>query len=408
MRRHAQPKLLLALAASASLTGCGPSSTPSDDDGSVSARDWVIQRLVETPEGRTAVVYLTPPIGEFDSFDDARARELPGNSRVFMHDGQAFFGDAEALTIVRTRPEHGVLIDDSPTLSVALTGLSFLPSWSAELAPDRALLIDSFEGVGVLWDPQAMTLRGRSDLSGLRIPPFEAIIESGQVRDDVLLAPVQQSNPISFEFFPGLQVAAIDKTSGDLLELIEDHRCAGTRGALQPSESGAIYLLGDNYGYAAAFTEQPAGATCILRILPGELAFDPDYQLVLPELLDGRDASSLVYWKDGRAFVSVKYDEELEFEFWDDPLEWGNQRAGHWWEIDLEGERPPRPLDMPAHALLSVSGVVVKGRLFLQNPTEQLSATTVIWEVLDDGTAVEHLEYVGLTQVIAALSRREP
>ncbi|MEM9461061.1 MAG: hypothetical protein AAGF11_43255 [Myxococcota bacterium] len=385
------------------------SASASDSDG-MEAEDpaessWVVQRLVEGPDGRTAFIYVTPPFGrldQLDQLDDTKAREVSGNGRLYVHAGAAYIGDAEAMTVVRTRPEDGILVDDSPVMSLALSGLTFLPNWSAELTEGRGLFIDSFQGLGVVWDHQNMEILGMTDLSAMVIPPFEAIAESGVVRGDELLVPMQQTDPLSFSFLAGLQVAVISRQTGEIVQMITDSRCTGTRARFQATEDGTLYLLADNHGYAASFVDDPAGPTCVLRIEPGQTQFDPSYQLSLPEVLGGRDARALVYWKDGLAYVSVKHDEDLTFEFWDDPVDFGNQRAGHWWELNLTTQQA-RPLDLPAHGLLSSSGQVVDDRLLLQNPSGQLSAQTVIWEVLDDGSTQERLRYSGLTPVIAAL-----
>lgn len=96
-------------------------------------------------------------------------------------------------------------------------------------------------------------------------------------------------------------------------------RPATSRATFDITEDGTLYISADNHGYAAGYLDPEVGSTCILRILPGTRSFDPDYEVRLPDVLDGRDGRELVYWRDNRAFVSVKHDDELTTQFADDP-----------------------------------------------------------------------------------------
>ncbi|MEM6294769.1 MAG: hypothetical protein AAGA54_26075 [Myxococcota bacterium] len=389
------------------LSGCIP---PPDPGASLPAGSdvWAWQRVVEGPEGRTVVVYATAPLGSFDELDDTRAREVSGNGRLYVLDGQAFVGDFESMAVVRTTLQDGVLVDDSPRLSFALSGLTFLPNWTAPLEDGRALFVDSFSGVGVVWNRRTMELEDTRDFSRVVDPNFEAVMESAVRRGDDIFAPIAQTDPFSFTFFEGVQVARIDAKSGALLEILEDERCVGTAAAFWADDDDTLYLGADNHGYAAAFTETGAPSTCVLRIRAGATAFDPEYRLVLPALLDGAEARAFTVWRDGFAYVSARDDALVTTDFWDDPLDYGNQTAGRWWEVDLVGSSA-RQLDMPPHTLLSATAAVVDGRLLLQNPAAGLQGVTEIWELEAPGAEpVPRLSYAGLTPIIAPLRLDEP
>lgn len=398
MRRYRIGLLLSAL------SGCIP--PPPEGAGQVADGNdvWVWQRLIEGPEGRTVVVYATPPTGDFDAFDHGRAREVSGNGRLFVLDGRAFIGNFEEMTVVRTRLENGTLVDDSPRLSFALSGLSLLPNWSAPLEDGRALFIDSFAGQGMVWNTVTMEREAVHDYSAVVQPPYEAWMENGVVRGDEVYAPIQQTNLLTFEFFEGMQAARVDRRTGELLEVIRDERCVGTRSSfwLDPTDE-TLYIGGDNYGFAAPFTETGAPPTCVLRIRPGATTFDPDYLLSLPDVLRGHDGRAFTVWRDGYAYASVRDEALVTIDFWDDPLDYGNQTAGRWHEIDLIAGTS-RQLDMPPHTMLSSFAHIVQGRLLLQNPDGGLQGRTSIWEVPAPGSdPIERLSYEGMTPVVEAL-----
>ncbi|MEM7139034.1 MAG: hypothetical protein AAF500_20845 [Myxococcota bacterium] len=360
--------------------GCGDDATGTGGSGGGSARteDWAVQTVVQTPDGRTSFVQLVDSPGT-EPLDLALAREVPGNGRLYLLDGVAYLGEPEGLSVVRTRPGAVALEDDSERLSFAAVGLTFLPSFAVLTSDDEAFLLDAPGGVGYGWDPTEMVLGRQIDLSAVRKDGFEPTIETAVVRDGLIFFVVQQVNTFGVQAFEGLQMGIIDIDSGELNDVIEDFRCIGTRSQISLAEDGTIYVPADNYG-ATQSLGPDAPPTCILRVLPGQTGLDPDWQIDLPDLLGGRQGSSMIYVGDGRAYVSAIYDDQITISLEDDPVGYFNQPASRWWFIDLDAEIGAEVAGMPFHSLGGANGTVSDGRVFLFSPTNRFEGTTQVFE----------------------------
>ncbi|MEM7435795.1 MAG: hypothetical protein AAF436_11630 [Myxococcota bacterium] len=368
--------LLILLAASA----CGDDATGSGGTGGGNDRDesWAVQTVVQTPDGRTSFVQLVDSPGT-EPLDLALAREVPGNGRLYLLDGVAYLGEPEGLTIVRTRPGEEALEDDSERLSFAGAGLTFLPSFAVLASDDEAFLLDAPGGVGYGWDPSEMVLGRQIDLSAIRKDGFEPAIETAVVRDGLIFFVVQQVNALGVQAFEGLQMGIIDLELGELTDVIEDFRCIGTRSGISLAEDGTIYIPADNYG-ATQSLGPDAPPTCILRVLPGQTTFDPDWQIDLPDLLGGRQGSSMLYVGDGRAYISAIYEDQITITLEDDPVGYFSQPAARWWFIDLDAETGAEVAGVPFHSLAGGNGTVSDGRVFLFSPTNRFEGTTQVFE----------------------------
>ena len=361
------------------------------------------QRIVETPDGRTSFVHLVDSPGT-GALDLSSAREVPGNGRLYLLDGTAYIGNPEALTVVRTRPGDLTLVDDSERLSFADTGLTFLPSFAVWVSSEEAFLLDGSGTTGYSWNPSAMTLGREIDLGEIRKDGLEPNIETAVVRDGLLFFLVQQADALSLDVFEGLQVGVIDLESGLLSDVLEDVRCIGSRSAMALAEDQTIYIQADNYG-AARQLNPDAPPTCILRIAPDETRFDPSWKIDLPDLLDGRDASSLIYAGDGIAFVSAIYEERITIDFEDDPLGFFNQPAARWWVIDLEARTGTEVAGLPFHSIAGGNGAVSDGRVFLFTPNNRFEGTSEVWEVDLASPAAAPTERYNTTGAIPVLGR---
>jgi len=373
------PLLVFGCGDSTGAAGAGGSGAGGGDCSSAGrSESWAVQTVVQTPDGRTAFIQLVDSPGT-EPLDLARAREVPGNGRLYLLDGIAYIGDPEALTVVRTRPGEVALEDDSERLSFSATGIAFLPSFAVYISEDEAFLLDAAGGTGYGWSPSEMTLGREIDLSPIRKQGFEPTIETAVVRDGKIYFVVQQTNALGLEAFEGLQLGVIDIAAGEISEVTEDLRCVGTRGRLNLAEDGTIYLLSDNYGATEALGPN-APPTCMLRILPGDDALDPNWQLDMPDLLGGRQASSFIYFGNGLGYASVIYDEEVTISVEEDPVGYFSQRAARWWLVDLDAETGTEVAGLPFHSLAGGNGAVSDGRVFLFTPTNRFEGTSQVWE----------------------------
>ena len=383
------------------LSSCGNDSGA----GSPGERNesWVVQRVVEGPDGRTSFVHLVDSPGT-EALDLSTAREVPGNGRLYLLNGTAYLGDPEALSVVRTRPGELTLVDDSERLSFVGTGISFLPSFAVWVSPEEAFLLDGVGTTGYGWNPTEMTLGREIDLSAIRKDGLEPNIETAVVRDGLLFFLVQQVNVLTLETFEGLQVGVIDLEAGVLSEVLEDSRCIGSRSGMAITQDQTIYIQADNYG-AARQLNPDAPSTCILRIAPNETSFDPTWKVDMPDLLDGREASSLIYAGDGIAYVSAVYEEEITIDFEDDPLGFFNQPASRWWVIDLEATTGTEVAELPFHSIAGGNGAVSDGRVFLFTPDNRFEGTTEVWEVDLEAPAAAPTERFNAPGAVPVLGR---
>mgnify|MGYP001553613360 CR=1 FL=1 len=366
--------------------GCGDSSGAGGAGGigggaggaSGRSESWAVQTVIQTPDGRTAFIQLVDSPGTAP-LDVSLAREVPGNGRLYLLNGVAYIGDPEALTVVRTRPGEVALEDDSERLSFAATGIAFLPSFAVYASDDEAFLLDAAGGTGYGWSLSEMTLGRRVDLTSVRKEGFEPTIETAVVRDGKIYFVVQQTDALGLQAFEGLQTGVIDLESGTVTDVSEDLRCVRTRSRMNLAEDGTIYLLSDNYGATDALGPD-APPTCMLRILPGQDELDQDWQIDMPELLGGRQASSFIYVGNGLGYASVIYDEEVTISLAEDPVGYFSQPASRWWLIDLNMETGTEVAGLPFHSLAGGNGAISDGRVFLFTPTNRFEGTSQVWE----------------------------
>lgn len=388
-------------AASVDDTGVALDAAESLDAGPLPGTErWVFQTVTQGPAGRTTYVQLLPAPELVTTVTTARARELAGNARVFVSPAQTvFFGQTEGVRVVRQRVEADVLLDDGE-VSFAPTGLGYIPFGNVFVDETHAFLFEGVELRGFGWDPTGLELTEEIDLSSAAMGDLEPQIDPGVVRDGKIFVLVQQFDLIGLDFYAGVQVAVIDAATATLDTILTDTRCVGGRSSLALAEDGTIYVMGDNYNYAARYVVPETPRACLLRIAPGEVTFDADYRLELASMTGGREASGFVYAGGGIAFTTVLYEEQLTQSFTENPLGFFDQQASRWWRVDLTTETATELTALPLQSLGSAVGSVSDGRVFLQTPERGFRGTNAVWEIAADGTPTHRFEVQGLAPVL--------
>jgi hypothetical protein len=193
-------------------------------------------------------------------------------------------------------------------------------------------------------------------------------------------------------------VLVIDTATDELVDVLEDDRC-GNMEHLVLDASGTLYGGTGAIGAVLHALDRPAGypAPCLLRVLPGERVFDPDFHVTLPSLVGGRSAGRLVAGKNGQAFVLALDEERLGFEIGPDTDLWApwQATAWQWWRIELGSDAPGALLD--GAPVASAAGHVLQagGVDFIAHVSFEEGATTLL--VADeDGNLDAGLHVTGL------------
>jgi hypothetical protein len=223
-----------------------------------------------------------------------------------------FVGSGDSPTITRYDREDGAVVAGQ-TLSFASLGLTYAPG-STETAFDAdglAYSISVDQALVAVWNVDTMDLERTIELEGLTRDGFASVYPiTTIIRDSKLLVPVSYTNWESGEALPLTVLVSVDLES-DEVSLAEDGRCSGIRGFAQ-TEDGTLYGATDGFFaarrrlYGAVAGTEP----CVLRVLPGETQFDPDFELASRQLFDAAIVGDLSITADGKSILFNVFDEE--------------------------------------------------------------------------------------------------
>ncbi|MEM9490865.1 MAG: hypothetical protein AAGC55_17085, partial [Myxococcota bacterium] len=172
-------------------------------------------------------------------------------------------------------------------------------------------------------------------------------------------------------------------------------RCVGGFAGITIAEDGTVYVLGDNY-LVWNWSEEPFPPTCVLRILPDQQVFDPDFVLDL-QAITGHPSSGFFYAGQGIAYTQAMDEDASEFDPRVEPLTFLNAPVATWWEIDIAEPANSRPLtELGLASPRSGSGYRVDGRTFIQKAQAGFAGDTTLIEVTPDGLLQETFDVVGL------------
>ncbi|MEM8608728.1 MAG: hypothetical protein AAGF92_16610 [Myxococcota bacterium] len=400
---HGRPRPFLVigpfLALCALLLGCGGSSDPPQATPEPDGSFWYVQTTVANPDGRTAFLQLidSPDIATVTTDN---AIELPGNARVFVDGNRIYTGSAESPVIQRWFANEDGSLTPGDRLSFAASGIGAVPFGNNFITEDKAYLFDRFRVL--LWNPSTMTLRGEIDLTAIVIPPFVPEIDPGIRRGDLLFAVVQQQD-FAGDFNRGIQVLVLDTVRDEIAAILEDDRCVGTFSGMALGEDGSIYVLGDNYLFRPWFADD-LPPSCLLRISPDAVAFDPDFFVDFNAAVGGLPCTGLFYRGDG-LFLTNAIDETLStIDPRDAPLSFLNEPVSTWWQIDSANPAAARPLDLGAVSPRNGPAFEVDGRQFIQRPEAAFTGRNTLIEIVEGNELVARFDTAGL---ITGLGRIE-
>jgi hypothetical protein len=343
---------------------------------------------------------------ELDEVDLSQALEF-GGGRAFIqtYGGKLFVGDAESPTVTRySVTEDGELIAEG-RLSFANYGLSSgqFDAWNVTfISPAKAYLLDFRDGTTIIWNPSTMEIVGD-------IPPADEFHRAGYsfestpgaLRDGKLFRTVSWVNYDDAEYSSDFFLAIYDLGTDELLELIEETRCPVPGNLVHHDEAGNIYFSNWVWPVAGAIL-RGAPSPCVLRIQPDQERFDPDWVLDYRNVAEGRHGAMFSYMGDGRALMSVFYDERTSFDATTDP--WSYVGSNNWriWSLDFQSQAgaPLEGIDFNAGAFTPLR---FGDRLYLLVPGgEADNWATQLYEVTGD-SAVPRVKLPGWSYQLVKL-----
>ena len=302
--------LLLGLAAlsAATGTGCGEGGgdAPAASRGDTGTPDgfagpdvtgYALCVSTATPDGSTGLIVGVDDVAEGVLTLGSGVEIGSGGPPCAPAFGSAFVGVGDSPVVTRyERNDEGLMVP-GPRVSFVGEGVERIFSGRGRyfrfLSEERALYIDRTTGIVVVFDPTEMVVLGSVQLEGFEVEGATASLVppiASEGRDDLLLY-VRYVSSIGVQ----LPQAALISLDVDTLEhtVTRDARCGGLANDVQTSE-GTIYVASSTFVTAQRMLGLADEAPCMLRVLPGETRFDPDFYVALSDLTGGLPTGAML------------------------------------------------------------------------------------------------------------------
>ncbi|WP_394835709.1 hypothetical protein LVJ94_02110 [Pendulispora rubella] len=385
---------LLFLGLMAALSACSSSSSDDPDPGSVVCpkrspastpadnRLYSIGTVIQGPSARTLYVQSIPSLDQ--DVTTSRATEIAGNSRHMAYGGFTYVGYAEKPEIAKFEPNaDGKLVASNlPHLNFASYGLKAIPFGNVFVSPTKAYLFAEAQYKAIVWNPTTMEIVKTIDLSSLKKEGFDVELWVSTVRDGKVYTPlryVDYKNPNLYKIGHESNMVIFDGNEDKLLAVAHDERCVA---AGQPAflDDGTLYTLADGRSYlaqaAAIQTQQPVPKTCILRIRPNEMVFDPNYLVEVASVTGGREAATqLFYVGHGVGYAKVHYPDRVEAGadlggsgIW-------SQKAFKYWRFELGDTVKAQEVPDIGFSVIAFGGAVLDGKYYAAESADNATSS---------------------------------
>jgi hypothetical protein len=258
-----------------------------------------VSTCIDAADSSTGYVVLVDSLETGDKPGLDGALEVPGCGVISGPDrgGVLFVGEGES-PVLRRYAIRGGGFEAQGALSLAALGITdafYSQPHFVYLADTKAYIL-SGKGAPeiIVWDPLAMEISGTIPLEGLERDGVYPAFSYAPLRvGERLYFTARWRNDDGFRQENALVV--VDTATDSVLASTTDARCGDFLYAAA-SPDGALYFSNGNYASAfrLALGEETAPPACVLRVLPGELTFDADYQVSLSTLLGGLEGGGLV------------------------------------------------------------------------------------------------------------------
>jgi hypothetical protein len=388
----------VAMLVSSSVVACGDENSPSGDAGPDKSEPlYALATFVFDDTNTSTYLTLLDSLGEQEDIDLSKAREFPGWANPGAFGGHLFISSSEAPELTRYSVSSSGTLEGGETVSFANFTSDSAPMFANFFIDEDTALITLDQTTRVLWDPDALAIRGEATSPPVDLTRDGMSVASYAYRDAVRPDGVFQSyywNEDNYAFHPTSQIAVYDREDASLKKLI-DAPCPALYFA-SADEEGNLYFssLGDIIAYQ--LLDESAPESCAVRVNAGETAIADGWPRSFAELTGGRPTGELSYLKDGFGILRVYHNERATI----GPATEATELvvADNWrlWLVDLEAwtAEPIEGLDWLAGGThLST----VDGRAFLFASSSDFSTTTV-YEISADGQAAPLFEIPGYAE----------
>jgi hypothetical protein len=337
--------------------------------------------------------------------DLGAAREYNGRATLGTVGDWLFIMDGEQPIIERFSVGADGALTQTGQLSFANYGMPYwtIDAWgNTMVSPTQAYFTNPGDGSLIVWNPTSMEIVREIPLPLDAPAGLELQAAPAYLRGDRLFRLFSWANFDTFEFSKApQQLGVYDTTSDELVALAEDDRCPAVYSEPFEDEAGALYF--SNHVWSPMETlVKGAPQSCSLRVLAGEAAFDPEWQLKYADFADGREGAVLRYLGNGQALADIFHDERTTITSETDPSELGQSSNWRLWTVNLETDvgAPIEGLDFKPGGY---NDVHVGGRSFILMPSDNYARTTA-YELLD-GAAIRRFGIQGSAYHMVELRR---
>ena len=378
MKKTSLPLLLLA----ATIAGCDDSSETPNETACIDLGDgpvYLVHSAVEGTDGRSNYFTLTTRL-DGGTLDYGTSIPLMGRPRLYAQEGLGFFAIANAETKEITKYELG---DDGcfvkgPSINLAARGVTAMGAQAVYFASaTRAYYKDPGEAQIIVWNPTEMIVEDTIALPA-------SVVRDGWLtsfgdwvaRDGEAFFTVSWTSPTYDRVAPGTALVRIDTATNEVT-VTEDLRCRGIETA--GNIDGTLYFFSgviSPFGYQI-YGDDGGQPDCILRVLPGEQAFDGDWVGSLSEALpENTAATASAVSEDGEVWVQVV---DLATAPTEAGSTYGQWYAADWtwWHVQMPGlteavQAPTQPGAYSSFTLSADSG------FYISQTASDYSETTLI------------------------------
>jgi hypothetical protein len=351
---------------------------------------YATSTIVFNTEGQNTYVSLLSSL-EPQSVDLDQAREFSGWSGIWGHAGKLFVSDGESPTMTRFAVGDDGTLRDEGKLNFLNYGSQHADS--AFVGPDKAYV---FADEGIVWDASTLEITGSFALPVVADRPGG--MEYGGLRSGRSLAvsgdrtyvAASWANWDDYAVSEDSLIVVIDSATDRVIDTLSVPCPYLDVGSVD--DEGNVYFSNWVYslGPTLLFDKRRA---CAVRIRAGADRIDDSWSLTFADVTDGREAAALRWVGDGKALISVYYDERITIDETTSPEEIADAANWRFWLLDvntLEAE----PIDDIDYNAGGFAVQRIDGRAFVMVPSEDYESTNV-YELSSAGRAELHWSIVG-------------
>jgi hypothetical protein len=309
--------------------------------------------------------------------------EVPGGTSVFALEGsgEVFVGSGESPVLQKL--EVGPDGSFTPLGELSFGAFGVANTWFRQehvqiVSPTKGYVFDGPNARIFVWNPRELTLEETIPLDELLIDDWTG--DFGYLafrREGELLLTFNWRDPDFYAVRDETALVVIDTETDDVT--IERRAGCGEMTLGAEAADGTIYFSSGVHGASVFRTEGTAQGPepCLLRVLPGERRFDPDFERALDTLTGDRPTGDLVPAGDGAGLLRVFHESEVEIPADASAFDLRGLGGWRWWRVDLDSLETEELVDSPFGAANTLS-FRVGDAAYLLRLAPDFSASTIL------------------------------